>query len=377
MFPRIRSLADVLPTVELHPEFKVRDMGAYTVVNYTHMTPSLYDGSDILRECRGLIFDSKTGDIINRRFHKFFNVGECDATKLDALKWGETFAIMDKLDGSMVSPCLIQGEWHWLTKNGITSVSMMAAKFADKNPEYLKLAKRYPDSTFIYEFMSRENRVVIDYVTDRMTLLAIRNNVTGEYLPPCIAQDIAWKNGIPFVDFEYVEGKFGQSKLNAHKWAESYIAAARRYESEEGLVIRFANDQFVKVKTDWYLARHGLLDLKTERQIIEAYLCNVLDDMLPIMEPQTKDWAMSIVQKYLDHKIALISKLKEQFVEMDGKSRKEVADVALKTNYSSLWFAVLDGKSANEYLDGLVLKWASKQVQFREKMLALFGWEVL
>lgn len=56
----------------------------------------------ILRECRGIVFDKKTGFCISRPFHKFFNINgevpECNQEFID-LKIKHHW--LEKLDGSM------------------------------------------------------------------------------------------------------------------------------------------------------------------------------------------------------------------------------------------------------------------------------------
>ena len=66
----------------------------------------------IRRECRGLLVCSRTGRVIARRFHKFFNVHELQETSIEnmenifaqELEKGNILEVTDKLDGSLVSP---------------------------------------------------------------------------------------------------------------------------------------------------------------------------------------------------------------------------------------------------------------------------------
>ena len=52
-------------------------------------------GNDIVQECRGLILDSDTFDIVSYPFNKFFNYGESHAATID---WASAY-VTQKLDG--------------------------------------------------------------------------------------------------------------------------------------------------------------------------------------------------------------------------------------------------------------------------------------
>ena len=92
-FPEIKTIQDVLPHIEGRDEFKVIEKDWYTVINYAvafEDTFSLirersHHNMKIRRECRGLIFDTTTGQLISRPYHKFFNAGEREETQLNKI----------------------------------------------------------------------------------------------------------------------------------------------------------------------------------------------------------------------------------------------------------------------------------------------------
>src|SRR5574343_2058061 len=77
----------------------------------------------ILRECRGLIMCKNTGLPLARRFQKFFNVNEKPETQIGAIDWSKPHVILEKLDGSMITPCMSGGRLRWGTKMGATDVA--------------------------------------------------------------------------------------------------------------------------------------------------------------------------------------------------------------------------------------------------------------
>lgn len=196
-FPKIETINDVLPSIEGRDEFVVANREHYTVINYLvsmdDTFPEIANPSEmtetdrhyaIRRECRGLIFDTD-GKIISRRLHKFHNVGEREETQINKIDLSKPHVILEKLDGSMVTPISIGGNIRWGTKMGITEVALGAEEFVAKNPQYQELARWciLNDKTPIFEWVSRKQRIVIDYAEDDLILLAIRDNVTGEYMP--------------------------------------------------------------------------------------------------------------------------------------------------------------------------------------------------
>lgn len=200
-FPKIESLDDVLPAIEGRDEFIVAKREHYTVVNYLVVMDDTFPevktagGSALMREeatrhkairreCRGLVFGND-GKVISRRLHKFFNVNERDETQADKIDLSKPHVILEKLDGSMITPIPIGDGIRWGTKMGVTEVALGAEEFVAKNPQYQELARWCIDNgkTPIFEWVSRKQRIVIDYEEDDLILIAIRDNITGEYMP--------------------------------------------------------------------------------------------------------------------------------------------------------------------------------------------------
>jgi RNA ligase len=108
------------------------------LVGFKYSRQTVYDGAwdEITLQCRGIVFEKSTGDIIAHPFNKFFNYEEIyDVTTDDGYmrltKLGETltrlrhgfepnitkdFRAMDKLDGSL--GILFNYEGKWIIKTG-------------------------------------------------------------------------------------------------------------------------------------------------------------------------------------------------------------------------------------------------------------------
>lgn len=299
-FPQIRHIDDVLPHIKDAPEFIVAEKDGYTVINYvvaghdtfpdvgyisTKMVKDAMpyftdtnqnDSAKIRRECRGLIFGSD-GRLINRRYHKFFNVNERDETAIHAIDWSRPHVILEKLDGSMVSPCYVNGHVRWMTKMGITDTSMEAESFVASRHDYTQLAEHYLQAGFtpIFEWCSNKNRIVLDYPEDRLVLTAMRYNESGCYLLQDALERIGERYGIEVVKAFSVEPGVN---------IDSIIDNVRKDQETEGIVVRFDDGHMVKIKSDWYVRIHKVKSLLgQERDVVELILKNELDDMLPVL----------------------------------------------------------------------------------------------
>ena len=193
-FPVINNIAEVLPLIADKPEFivAVKD-GGYTVINYVVQTgdtfpPVSSEADAILRECRGIIFDTATGVILRRPLHKFFNCEEREETQLNKIDFSAPHTVLTKMDGSMIVPFEVGAGSKMIrfgTKMGITQVALPVEEFVVDHPEYMKFSTWCIENQIspIYEWCSRKQTIVLDYPEDRLVLLACRHMITGEYLP--------------------------------------------------------------------------------------------------------------------------------------------------------------------------------------------------
>lgn len=278
-FPCIHWWHTVAKHFEDNENFVVVDKGDYFVVNYVRAGKETHPPVDdargaILREARGLIFCSKTGELLSRPFHKFFNLGEReDVMEIDLSK---PHVIMEKLDGSMIRPFRVGDTVRWGTKMGITDVSMQAEEFVAKNPHYQKFAEAMLDAGYtpILEWCSRQQRIVIDYPEDKLVLLAMRENYTGRYAVRRGLLVFAKLWDIPVVE------TIDASNLNQ----EELVDHIRKMSDMEGVVIQFEDGHMVKIKADEYVALHRAKSLlENERDVVGLVLDEKTDDLKPLL----------------------------------------------------------------------------------------------
>jgi T4 RnlA family RNA ligase len=297
-FPFINDISDVLPAIAGRDEFVVAEKEGYTVINYNVMMadtfPQIYgDGynqahgvdydheAKICRECRGIIFDSVTGEILRRPFHKFFNVNEREETQDHRIDLSEPHAILEKLDGSMIAPFMVNGEIIWGTKMGATDVAKPVEEFVKNNPVYADFALGLLTDlhTPIFEWCSRKQRIVLDYKEDQLILTGIRNIESGEYWTYTEMREYAELFGIPVVRaFE------PQTDMKA------FLDYVRDLEDLEGFIVRFDDGHMLKLKCHWYLQIHKAKEaILQDRNIVELILEEHLDDVKAHLPAEDRD----------------------------------------------------------------------------------------
>lgn len=397
-FPTIKHINDVLPAIKGRDEFIVVQKDGYQVVNYAVMmedsfppvntvqlvqnwdvSEPIYETANdhfaaIRRECRGLVFDLD-GNIINRRYHKFFNVNERDETRFENIDFTKPHVILEKLDGSMVSPCYVNGNIRWMTKMGITDTSMEAEVFVAANPIYVELAEYCLKKGFtpVFEWCSNKNRIVLSYPEDRLVLTAVRDNIPGDYL----LQD----------SLEYINERFGIEIVKAYDYQDSNILdIVRNMEGTEGVVIRFDSGHMLKVKSDWYVLRHKSKDAITrEKNVIEYIINERVDDVLPflqaedqhrLMQFQTKFWegVGETVRQYEEY-IDTIRAVDRRTWAMEYMPEQNKRDPYL----SNIVFSWYDGKDTKSVVTNIIAKNSntSTKLDTVRKLWGNHSWEYI
>jgi RNA ligase len=352
-FPDNITLDEVREVIKDDPNFIIVEKGSYTVVNYVRMgsdtfPPVIDRATAIRRELRGLIFDTVTGEVISRPFHKFFNYGErADCSFVDVNKKQH---FLEKLDGSMIRPIPINGFIRWGTKMGVTEVAMQAEEFVANNPKYKKFAQYCIDinHTPIFEWCSRQQRIVVDYPEDMLILTAIRDNFSGRYFNVLTLTNMSRHFDIPVVN-----------QVVSHKHPvtfEETVDMIRKWDVKEGIVVRFDDGTMVKIKADNYIALHRAKSmLENERDVVGLIIDEKTDDLMPLLSDDDKNKLVAfqdaVWKDIYDFWGNINSEL--MLIAASGISRK---DFAIKTQDSEptmrgLIFKVWDKKEEGISLD--------------------------
>lgn len=281
LFPKIENLNDILPYVKDQDYIGVnKQSNGATVICYNISNGESFN-NPFEKEARGITFDAN-GKIISRPLHKFFNLAEREEVQPHNLDWNKMVAAFDKMDGSMITTGLINGEFFAKSKKSFQSdVAVSATGFVQKNQKYYDFTRycALANLTPIFEFTSPNHRIVLRYSQDNMTLLHVRDNFTGVYLMPEELAQLASKYDIP------VNSPVHGRELDLPELLKSLNTV----EGIEGYVIQFENGEMVKVKTKWYVNLHHAVTFVRERDIARMVVEEQIDDYIAFVALNAPD----------------------------------------------------------------------------------------
>jgi RNA ligase len=366
-FPQIKTIDDVLPHISGREEFLVMEKEGYTVIKYAVAFEDTFQwdsndpvGSAIRRECRGITFDAE-GNLICRKFHKFFNVGEKEETQLNKINLYEPHIVLEKLDGSCVIPQPSLDGFVLTTKSGVTDISHQAEEFISDKPHYAKFIHSMFDGklTPIFEWVSRKNRIVVDYENDNLILTAIRNTEMGNYLPYFNMLDLAEHWNIPVV--QAVDGLAVQN-------IELFVKQIREWEDSEGVVLRFDTGHMVKIKSDQYVLRHKTKDaINQEKNVISIILNDDVDDLIPLLTPEDATRIQEFQHAFWLAFEDVAGEIYDLYRQIDkGQSQKDFALFAVSSvlpHYQPFMFKLRKGFPIKDLLIEQIRKSLSSQTK--------------
>jgi RNA ligase len=276
-FPTITHINDVMPHLEGRQEFGVHHKDGYSVIDYHYVLPDSFD-SPYRVECRGIKFGAD-GRIIARPFQKFFNVGEKPDATGENLDLSQSHIVMEKMDGSMIHPAIVDGEVCFMTRMGRTDVALKAERHLTADVERECRVALDQGYTPIFEFTAPDNRIVIQYAESGITLLAIRNTITGEYTHNDTVIRSSEAMFIRAVPIHTVPTD-----------ARAFLDHVRAIKGMEGFVVRFGDGFMVKAKGEDYVLKHRAKEsVLQEKNVLALIVRDELDDVLPLLDTVDRD----------------------------------------------------------------------------------------
>ena len=347
------QLGGQLSTLEKDYSIKVKRHGKYpnlVQLKYDQINSPM--GNPLVQECRGLVLDgARDWEVVAWPFKKFFNSEESLASPIN---WA-TASVLEKVDGSLIIMYYYDGKWRVATSgtpDASGQVNDLQMTFADLFWEtvYTEGSKAHhwahedPDSishdiTFMWELTSPYNRIVVQHSKPKLTLIGMRNRVTGqEYDVRTCAPA-----GVPVVKH------FDLTKI------EDVLSAAAALDpmQQEGFVVVDGSFNRVKVKSLDYVAIHHMKGEGglTAKRVLERIVAGESDEILAHF-PEWTPVFTEVAGRYN----ALAAELEEAFCRISGRCvtipslrsefRKEFAGYARETRLPSVMFSLLDKRVA-------------------------------
>lgn len=325
---KIEHIDELLPHVQGRKDFIVARRDGYTVIDYTFM-----DGDTFAHparvQCRGIKF-GPDGRVLARPFHKFFNLGEKPELQPELIDMSRPHVIMEKLDGSMIHPALVHGRLAFMTRMGCTNVAAKAEVLLNERLASVCRDLLASGMTPIFEYTAPENRIIIQYHEPELHLLAVRETVSGGYVPQARVDALANDLGVKAVQVY-------SSEWNSARDFSNYV---RTIQGKEGFVLRFDDGLWLKAKGEDYVLKHrSVTELAREKNALALVLTDGVDDLLPLLREEEG-------AALLAYSAAVRGKMVETSAEIE---RLVAAGVALDQKA----FAVDHLKDASEHVRSL------------------------
>jgi RNA ligase len=318
---------------QVHPSLPL------TIWNYTEKVQyeNLWD--EVTLMCRGLVTDNE-GNIVATPFQKFFNIeeGKFEPT--------EKFEVYEKMDGSLGIVFWYEGQWVVATRGSFTSDQAIKAK---------ELLKKYNTDimfrhlTYCFEVLYKNNRIVVDYKDyEGLVLLGTFDKNGKEY-------DVEmWRE----YGFDVVKKYDG---IKDFKELKSMVK-----NDQEGFVVKFSNEDRVKVKGVEYLRLHKIMTNVTTTGVWE-YLKNG-EDVLELLKDVPDEFYKKIQNYVKELRYGYFQISEDAGKKFDGmmygkyndkeptEDRKEFAEwVSSQPKYmSGILFRMFDKKDYSEIIWNLI-----------------------
>lgn len=489
IYPSIQNLSQIIENIGETKGFVVQHHGPFTFVSYKVVSSEsfpiipisetngvlsfdLSDEKEVVRrlmrrEIRGLVFDRVSQKLVARSMPKFFNIDEKEETSVKIvdkmirqLKKSsgkeKPFVLLEKLDGSLCTPCIeylengnddklipfrvrfrtkldyqndhsqsieefvyqlernieqekeivkkegtggedeeeeddvsdeFKRQYHDLRKKTHEERLPMfhcshhelchdefVTRFENESMEeqtnrlipnvksrnLIRFCVEFMNKGFtpLFEYFSPDHRVVVNYGSPFVSLLAIRNTVSGVFVPYEEMKSICDTYGIQCVkSCENVE-------ITKNTDIKSIKKAIEEEKGHEGYVLVLDNGFMFKIKSDWYLNIHKTNEMLITESMREGriwYLIfdNTLDDVLPHIH------SMDHKKKLEQFNDKVIFNL-EQTVEYMFQTMKLIESQVTET---SNFIKVAKEKESHSFFYGTLLKtWSSidKKLKARE-----------
>lgn len=344
----LRTKVETLTTLEQKYALKIKRHAKFpqlVMLCYDQLESPM--GSIIAQECRGLILDEQDDwRAVSRPYTKFFNVEEHPAAKID---WS-TARALEKLDGSIMSLYFYAGEWQVASNgtpdagggcfsHGFTFAELFWRVFAECS--YSLPSEEHQNTTFMFELMTKFNRVVVQHPKNRLVLTGGRNRDTGFEFDARVLGERC--------NYEFVRDFGG---LTTEEITASFNGMSPV--EQEGYVVVDANFNRVKVKNPAYVIMHRQRDGFSVKSIVELQLLGETSEILAYFP----EWSATfeLVKQKLD---ALVSELEVAYEGIKSiENQKDFALEAVKTRLSAALFQLRKGKvrSIRQYLAGMNVK---------------------
>ncbi len=266
------------------------------ILNYSIESPK---NEVICNECRGLVLEEGTWNVVARSFTRFFNYGE-NLDETNKFNW-QNFTCSAKEDGSLILLYNYKGDWRVNTRGSFGEGEVNSSGHTWKELFY-KCANEYAarnllpyNLTYVFELCSVYNKIVRAYSEPTLYLLGIFHKDTGHELEDDWLNFASTMLGVKLPEkYDFSDIVSIQKFLDTHE-----------DKTFEGLVLR--DDKYIRIKTKnpAYVILHHLRgngdNLFSAKKIVPLILKGEAEEwcaIFPEIKPYKEKYELFINEEY-------------------------------------------------------------------------------
>lgn len=319
-----------------HPELPL------VLLDYTNEAQFSRNWDPRLRIARGLILEINSKNpaevikIVANPFPRFANLGEIKETEVNNLP--DNLFISNKLDGSLVICWYYNYKWYFSTRGSFKSKQSLDACLWFN--EHFSTNKLDPSYTYLFEWISPDNRIVVNYGDRKeLVLLAVRKTEFGEEIHPSELKYFAKDIGVNYIEFN--KFKFGLDKIEFGEPTK-----------DEGRVL-YSHSPYlrVKVKSPEYVKLHkditNLCLNNSKWTIFDLVKNNTLHETIRFLPQEYKDMVLERATELLDLYNSIISEAKlllERTKHLTSRKEKALLVNEIAPKISGVFFSLLENR---------------------------------
>lgn len=242
-----------------------KEKNGLVILDYDMIESAKHKEHRLVKECRGLVLEKDSWNIVAKSFNRFFNLFENGDT--DRFDWS-SFSSFTKEDGSLFRIVAKSSSLRDLSGDDSDFLCFTRFSFADQpisslikqtwsevalsclsedQKGFIRIQSKH---TFVFEFCSPYTQVVKYYPEPKLILLSMFDNQTGEEIS---INNATWKEAKTL--FECVQ----EFKFTSLEQIQKHLDTLFETKStDEGFVIKDCNGVRLKIKSKWYLSLHRL-----------------------------------------------------------------------------------------------------------------------
>lgn len=313
----------------------------YQILNYTEKTQFDRVWNTVTKQCRGLIFNVGTGEVLARPFPKFFNYGEEMGQPHEQYRTSSV-TVTDKLDGSLGILYPLVSRWGVATRGSFASIQAIHA--TELLDDYCSAGWEPPEGyTLLWEIIYPQNRIVVNYYDmDDLVLLGAVHTEHGYSVGPDSKELDNWPGP--------------RATVFNFKTFEAALAAPER-KGAEGLVVHFhQTDKRVKLKQADYIQLHRIVTGLNERRVWECMKDGMIpEDIIKPLPEEFHKWVKDVYNDIYNQWYDVYDAIIKAYDKIgETATRKDFALKAVGTPWQSALFLLYDNKDIGPYVWELI-----------------------